>query len=667
MNPATLSFVKFQLWLVFVCMSFMSNAQFFRGINGLRPYEKKLEQIDTYLNVSPELGKKIIGDLRVLAKKNDNSTLMAVLSIYEGTFLYYIGKNDSALVYFDRAILEAQRINNDQLRSTAAIRRLFILNVSKNSAPILTLMKDEYAIAKSNRDTLNMIYSLNGQALCYDNLDSTKACIASYLKAIKLSKSSRNNYEYGFLLNNLGLMKLRLNSPEQAIVDFRKGLAIAKKLKNVRLEVTLRENIGYYYIVTDSLDKAINEYKTTFNLAKSRNYNHLAFHSIANLGAIERRLGNNARGDSLMNVALNIAREEKLMYAISPIFVTMAQLELDAGNYQKVNALLDSAKVYERFSSKNDNTEATLQILYEMALQQGNFESALDYYTDLEGFKDSLNRNGHMQMITELQLKYDFEREQKEREKDKREFEAHASRMRQNIAIAIIVLLVLIGAFIIYYFKGKNKREAAFSAALVNQLEEERGRIARDLHDGLGQSLIILKNKFNKFDPTDVAAAEHIDTSFSETIEEVRSISRSLIPPELRRLGLRKSLSRMLKDVEDSTSIMASAELEALDKIHLETADEVRIYRIIQELTNNTIKHSKASSLKVEFEHFGNRLQITYQDNGKGLDEARDVNQNSVGMKSIEQRLKYLNGTLRIESPNRGFKAVLRIKLKKTS
>lgn len=664
MNRTTLSCVNFRLLLVFVCMSFMSQAQFFKGINGLGPYEKKLEQLDGYLNVSPERGKKIISELRVLAKKNDNSTLMAVLSIYEGTFLYYVGKNDSALVYFDRAILQAERISNAQLRSTASIRKLFILNGSKNSAPILTLMKDEFAIAKANKDTLNMIYSLNGQALCYDNLDSTKACIATYLKAIKLSKSTHNNYEYGFLLNNLGLLKLRLNSPEQAIVDFRKGLSIAKKLKNIRLEVTLRENIGYYYMVTDSLDKAIAEYETTFDLANSRKFNHLAFHSLVNLGAIERQIGNNARCDSLMNVALNIGRKEKLMYALSPIFITMAQLEMDAHNYEKVNALLDSAKVYEMFSSRNDNKEATYQIRYEMAKQQGNFELALDYYTKLEDFRDSLNRNGHMQMITELQLKYDFQREAKEHEKDKREFEAQSSRMRQNIAIVIIVLLLLIGAFIIYYFKGKNKREAAFSAALVNRLEEERGRIARDLHDGLGQSLIILKNKFNKFDATDAAAAAHIDVSFSETIEEVRSISRSLIPPELRRLGLRKSLFRMFKDIEDSTSIMASSELEVLDKVHLESADEVRIYRIIQELTNNTIKHSKATSLKVEFERIGNRLQITYQDNGKGLDEARDKNQNSVGMKSIQQRLKYLNGTLRIESPTRGFKAVLRIKLK---
>src|SRR3989338_3780441 len=213
MGRTTLFCVKFQLSLVFVCMSFMSHAQFFKGVKGLRPYEKKLEQLDGYLNMSPARGKKIIRELTVLAKKNDNSTLMAVLSIYEGTFLYYIGNNDSALVYFDRAIVEAERINNNQLRSTASIRKLFILHGSKNSAPILTLMKDEFAIARANKDTLNMIYSLNGQALCYDNLDSTKACIAAYMKAIKLAKSSHNNYEYGFLMNNLGLLKLRLNSP----------------------------------------------------------------------------------------------------------------------------------------------------------------------------------------------------------------------------------------------------------------------------------------------------------------------------------------------------------------------------------------------------------------------------------------------------------------------
>jgi signal transduction histidine kinase len=633
---------------------------------GTESYHKRLEQLDSYLNLEPNRGKKMLNELLIEAKQNDNSTLLAVLSIYQGTYLYYVGQSDSALVYFDKAIRQADRLKNDQLRSTAAIRKLFILQGSNNSAPILTLMQDEYKLAKKRKDTLNMIYSLNGQALCYDNLDSTKACINTYVKALRLAKNSGNDYEYGFLLNNLGLLKLRLNSPEEAIHDFREGIVIARRLKNTRLEVTLRENVGYYYMSVDSMDKAVAEYKNTYELAKNRHFYHLAFNSLVNLGSIERELGNSARCDSLMKSALETAKAEKMMYALSPIYLILAQLELDAGNFGKVPALLDSVMRYSSFSSPTEYRENMYLLRYQMAEKQGDFETALEFYKKLTDLRDSANRNGHMQMITELQLKYDLERKEKEYAEDKREYETKTNQLRQNIALTFIFILLILGSFVIYYFRQKHKRESEFSAALINKLEEEKGRIARDLHDGLGQSLVILKNKFNKHDPNDPESVMQVENAFTETIEEVRSISRSLIPPELRRLGLRKSIHKMLKEIEGSTDIVAISDLEILEELKLESSDEIRIYRIIQELTNNTIKHSEASSLKIEFIRKGNQLTIIYQDNGKGMDEDASKNQNSVGMKSIVQRLKYLNGTIRIQKQTKGFKAVLRIKLKES-
>jgi signal transduction histidine kinase len=200
----------------------------------------------------------------------------------------------------------------------------------------------------------------------------------------------------------------------------------------------------------------------------------------------------------------------------------------------------------------------------------------------------------------------------------------------------------------------------------VNKLEEERGRIARDLHDGLGQSLIILKNKFNKIESGAQGLSEELNDNFADTIEEVRSISRSLIPPELRRLGLKKSLNKMLKDVEFSAGIVVSIEIDDLDSIQLVQPSEIRIYRIIQELTNNTIKHSEATSLKLEVTDMGNWFSIVYQDNGKGLAaEKMNASVDSVGLRSIRQRMSFLNGTVRFERPQKGFKATIKIKNQK--
>ncbi|NRA11141.1 MAG: hypothetical protein HRT57_04195 [Crocinitomicaceae bacterium] len=210
---------------------------------------------------------------------------------------------------------------------------------------------------------------------------------------------------------------------------------------------------------------------------------------------------------------------------------------------------------------------------------------------------------------------------------------------------------------IIYYFRSKQKRESEFSSALVNRLEEERGRIARDLHDGIGQSLIILKNKFNKIEGGAEGLSEELNENFSDTIEEVRSISRSLIPPELSRLGLKKSLNKMLKDVEFSAGIVVSIDINDLDAIELEQPAEIRIYRIIQELTNNTIKHSEATSLKLEVINKESWFSIVYQDNGVGMaPDKANGSADSVGLRSIQQRMGFLNGTVRFDKPSKGFK-----------
>ena len=657
--------------VVFILLSFLSTGQLYKGIPEIAPYEEKLSLVDGYLSLSPNKGKILINELNEIADKKNNEHLKTVLHIYQGTFLYYTGQSDSAIVYFEKAVVLANKIKSVQLRSTASIRKLFVLQGNNNSKPILTLMEDEYEIAKKHGDTLNMIYSLNGQAMCHEILDNTEKCIDVYMNALELAKENDNEYEYGFLLNNLGLLKLRLNSPDEAIEDFKIGLDIARKLKNTRLEVTLRENVGYYYLTIDSVDLAIQEYEESYELAKNRKFSHLAFNSLVNLGVIERQTGNYAKCDSLLDVALTMGKVEKLYYALSPIFLTMAQLEMYAERYSNVQPLLDSALFYSEFTSKNEIQEGVYQITYEMLEKQGDFEEALVFYKRLSKFRDSLDKTGHIQMITELQLKYDVERKEKKHAEDKIAYEHELSqkelqteRLKQNIGLGIIVFILAIGGFIIYYFREKHKREAQFSSALVNKLEEERGRIARDLHDGLGQSLVILKNKFNNYNSSNTESADQINENFTETIEEVRNISRSLIPPELRRLGLQKSINKMLRDIEESTQVITTSDLNVLSEIDLDPGSEIRIYRIIQELANNTIKHSQASSLKVEFELQSSRLQIVYQDNGKGIDVESMSTENSIGLRSIEQRLKFLNGTIKVEKPIKGFRAVIRIKLK---
>lgn len=651
---------------------FCVNAQVYRGIKKVEKYKSELRKLDTYLQIEPRRCASEIKSLRKEALAKGNKELDALLDIYSGTMYYYEGQSDSSIVYFDKAIKKANKIHNDQIRSSASIRRLFVLDdTGAETSIFLRLMTQEYEDAKKRKDTLNMIYGLNGIALYNEQLDSTKICIDTYMEAIRLARENHNDFEYGFLLNNRGLLKLRLKSPEEAYKDIQQGLKIAKRLENIRLELILRENLAYYYMEVDSIDRAEEEHLFTLNLANKRNFKHLAFNSLVNLGVLERQKGNYSKSDSLLKTALTLAHDDGLYYALSPIYLTLAQLRLQDKDYKGVDSFLDSAMSYAKHTSVNDIKEGYYQIKYSKFQQQGNFEEALSYYKKLTGFRDSLNRSGHIQIMNELQLKYDVEKEKREKVQERNAYEKKLTaeqldnaRLKQNIGISISIIGLIIGLFVIYYYRSKQKREMEFSSAMVNRLEEERGRIARDLHDGLGQSLVILKNRFHKLDSKDDRELKRIDDEFTNTIEEVRSISRSLIPPELRRLGLKKAIVRMLKSIEESTNIVVTTEIEFLDALKLDESQEIRIYRILQELTNNTVKHSQATSLKIEIESIDKGLKITYQDNGIGISEEKfSSDQKSIGIKSIEQRLRFMQGSIRYERVPRGMKAIMKIKL----
>ncbi len=660
--------------LVFLLLFFSNNTafgQFYKDVRRVQPYKERLDKVDELLKLNPYESIILLDQLEIEARETKNIELSIVCDIYRGTYYYYTGNNDSSLVFFDRAIIHAEKIRNHQLNSSASIRRLFVIDDRVESSIMFDLMQEEYLIALEFKDTLNMLYSLNGLGSYASDLDSVENSYQFYIQAIELAKESGNEFEHGFLLNNFGLLKLKLNAPEEAFDELKKGMKIAQKLKNVRLELIIRDNYGYYYNVVDSTEKAREQYEYALEVAKEKNYPLIELIAMINLSEIERRQGNTLISDSILMQSLYIAKEKHVYNFIPFIYLEQATLLLEKKEYELVEEMIDSALIYAKYSSKGDIFPMYYDIKYQMYKDKGDYKTALDYYIRKSEFVDSLNNETHLQVMTLIQLKYDVEKKEIQRVKEKLSFEhkirqkeEDEARMTKWLLIIAFSFLLSLSFGLVFYFRNKNKQEAKFSSAMINQLEKERERIATDLHDGIGQSLIIIKNKLNNLNIETSEKYNDLNDDISKTLESVRGISRSLIPPELKRLGLHKSIDKMLNQVADSVGIVVSSDLDFLDEISLDKTHEIRIYRIIQELITNTIKHSKASSLRVEFKGSSNGYSIIYQDNGIGIDEEAIDEGNSVGLRSIRSRLKMINGTIKYEKQEKGLKAIIKIKLR---
>ena len=203
--------------------------------------------------------------------------------------------------------------------------------------------------------------------------------------------------------------------------------------------------------------------------------------------------------------------------------------------------------------------------------------------------------------------------------------------------------------------RRQKEAQREFAARLIVAQEEERNRIAGALHDGISQDLIITKFRatmaMRNDDESETHMKEILDT-VSDSIEEVRRMSRDLRPTQLERVGLTATLTSMLQGVEESTDLRIEAHVDAVDGL-LTSDGEIGLYRIAQEAINNILKHAEATKAELQLQKDGDRLRLVVHDDGKGFDPAAGVQSASgggLGLRGMRERAHMLGGTLRIES-----------------
>lgn len=190
---------------------------------------------------------------------------------------------------------------------------------------------------------------------------------------------------------------------------------------------------------------------------------------------------------------------------------------------------------------------------------------------------------------------------------------------------------------------------------LITLQEEERARVARELHDGIGQSLAIISNRVNRCLASDADLSQiaeqlqEISEGVSAAINEVREVAYGLRPYELDRLGLKNAVESMIESIGDSSSIEITTMLDDVSG-RLSEAAETSIYRVIQEGLHNVLAHSNATKARVSIEASDAALAVVIEDNGTGIDESLNGSRTGYGLSGIEERARMLGGKVEITS-----------------
>jgi two-component sensor histidine kinase len=198
--------------------------------------------------------------------------------------------------------------------------------------------------------------------------------------------------------------------------------------------------------------------------------------------------------------------------------------------------------------------------------------------------------------------------------------------------------------FIYYRNEAERKRNETYTHNLIKAQEEERTRVARELHDSVGQKLMLLTKK------TKTAGNQEMELLASNTLDELRTISRGLHPATLERLGPTAAIKNMIDEVDNNTNIFFTHEIDNIDALISKEAS-LHLYRIIQEVLNNMVKHAEAKVASVIIEVKKNTIEAVLKDNGKGFEHSEKLNPNaSLGMKTLVERAKILHSKIDIKS-----------------
>jgi signal transduction histidine kinase len=246
-------------------------------------------------------------------------------------------------------------------------------------------------------------------------------------------------------------------------------------------------------------------------------------------------------------------------------------------------------------------------------------------------------------------------------------------------AIFSCVSFILMGLVLVLFFYFSRKKitqkelekkdmqihlqKEQLHAVIIAQ-EEERKRIAQDLHDDISSKLNIvslnthLLSAPNLTETETIEITENIINLTTKALENSRKIAHNLLPPVFEKFGLNAGIEELCEEFESSKAVKVYYKNE-IDFDENEMDRHLHVFRILQELMNNSLRHGKATEIWISFKNIANVDTCNYEDNGIGFDSENVENHKGLGMKNIDSRVSFLNGTIKIKGEiNKGISVV---------
>lgn len=469
--------------------------------------------------------------------------------------------------------------------------------------------------------------------------------------------------------NNIGLIYQELSLYEKALdyhyraLDFR-----LKDMKLISQAATSYNNIGICLTHLKRYEEAEKAYRDGIALTRQHNFLRQYYDLIANLA---NTLVAMDRTQEALRLNLEILHPEKQI--VLPEKFLMNINAAAAGNYvqlrqpdkalQHINAGLKLIQDKPELEFYSPDLFKFGSAAYYM---KNDVDKGVEYSNRMAELLENRFSKRNAESIAEMQIKYETAEKERQILDQQLLLEqknlALAKHRNQNIILtAALVILILSGTF--YYLYYQARQQAKLQQVVIEEkekgleavfhaTEEERQRIAKDLHDGIGQQLSGLKMKLESLQeelPNEHLKEKtmHITTTLKEASQDVRQLSHQMMPKSLTELGLVPALHDLLQKTFEHTPVKCLFEHHQANE-RFDPKIELTLYRVAQELVNNVIKHAHATQVAVQVFKVKDKLRLTVEDDGRGFDTVPG-NGNGHGLINIHSRINTLKGNIEYE------------------
>jgi len=629
---------------------------------------------------------------------------------------YYSSDNKIAASSFN-TVLSYQRLNFDTsgiINTTAWLSMCSDQDIKKS----IRYSEEGYELSKLIGDKESAMMCGNNLGIAFKDLGRPAVALDYYREVLIIAEEEGMDLYKAFFLENMGVLSSNMGNYREALEYYFEAMEIYEAENDLDILNELQINVGVIYKKNQEYSKALTAYRKYLKVHLKNGDSTDIVKAYLNIGTvfieqkqfdsakfylqraykIKKRINSKCFGEAAASLG-DLYYQEGMLDSALFLFES-AFNSVEECDYNKIlpavsygigaiyNDLNDSKNAFKYFSKSYSTAvesgaklevQRAAEALYKWHKRAGNSNQAIKYLEVFKETTDSLFNQENTRELAWLEANYQMEKvadsltQVKENEAIifNRTIEDQKRRQTMTVIVSVAFILILVAIYL-YVRKRKalkyqlvvaNERDAGFKA-VITATEEERKRIAKDLHDGVVQqiaaiklTLVSVEKKIPEKERVEIVKAKNMADAAAE---ETRNLSHQMMPKVLMEVGLVAAMEEVINNLLLVNQVEVDFQQHGL-KDRYENRIEIAIYRIFQELVNNIIKHSNAKRADIQLMENTGKLMLIVEDDGIGM---KGEKKEGIGLSNIQSRLTTIDGKVNYESgPSTGTVATIVIPL----